>query len=227
MKVLLVEDEHKVALFIQKGFSENGIDTVIAQDGAIGLELATSNSFDAIILDVNLPQINGFELCSKIRQQKAQVPIIMLTAFSTIDNKLNGFDLGADDYIVKPFEFRELLARLKKLVHRNENLGASGNKLTVANLSMDLDSKSVYRDKTKIELTAKEFILLEFFIRSKGRTLSRAEIAEKVWDINFDTGTNIVDVYVNFLRKKIDKDYSPKLIHTQFGMGYIFKEGDK
>lgn len=225
MKVLLVEDEQKVALFIQKGLKENGIQADVAYDGKIGAELAEKNSYDAIVLDVNLPLLNGYELCEQIRKYNSRVPIIMVTAFGTIDNKLHGFERGADDYIVKPFEFRELLVRIKKLVNRVENIAASNNKLIVANLEMDLDSKSVYRDGKKIELTAKEYVLLEYFIRSKGRTLSRVEIAEKVWDINFDTGTNIVDVYVNFLRKKIDKDFQPKLIHTQFGMGYIFKEG--
>lgn len=224
MKILLVEDEQKVALFIQKGLKENGFSTEIAYDGMIGAEMATNNVYDAIILDVNLPQMNGYELCSLIRKSNIQVPIIMLTAFGTIDNKLQGFEVGANDYLVKPFEFRELLARIKNLVNRKENSSTVGNRLVVANLEMDLTSKTVYRDQKKIELTAKEYVLLEFFIRSKGRSVSRAEIAEKVWDINFDTGTNIVDVYVNFLRKKIDKDFSPKLIHTQFGMGYIFKE---
>ncbi len=223
MKLLLVEDEYKVALFIQKGLSENGYHTDIANDGQLGLELALKNQYDAIILDVNLPIINGYELCKKLRNYNSLVPIIMLTAFGTIDNKLNGFDAGANDYLVKPFEFRELLARINNLVHRNSNLNTA-NKLTVADLEIDLNSKTTYRNKKKIDLTAKEYVLLEFFMRNKGRSLTRAEIAEKVWDINFDTGTNIVDVYVNFLRKKIDKDFDKKLIHTQIGMGYIFKE---
>lgn len=223
MKLLLVEDEHKVALFIQKGLGENGYHTDIANDGQMGLELALKNPYDAIILDVNLPIINGFELCKKIRNYNTIVPIIMLTAFGTIDNKLNGFDAGANDYLVKPFEFRELLARINNLVHRNSNI-SNTNRLTVADLEIDLNSKTTYRNKKKIDLTAKEYVLLEFFMRNKGRSLTRAEIAEKVWDINFDTGTNIVDVYVNFLRKKIDKDFDKKLIHTQIGMGYIFKE---
>jgi two-component system, OmpR family, copper resistance phosphate regulon response regulator CusR len=226
MKILLVEDEQKVALFIQKGLKENGYITEIAYDGKMGAEMATNNEYNAIILDINLPNMNGYDLCTLIRKSNKSIPIIMLTAFGTLDNKLNGFDVGANDYLVKPFEFRELLARLKNLVSRNEEKVNTGKKLIVANLEMDLNSKSVYRDNKKIDLTAKEYVLLEFFIRSKGRSVSRSEIAEKVWDINFDTGTNIVDVYVNFLRKKIDKDFSPKLIHTQFGMGYIFKEGD-
>lgn len=227
MKILVVEDEQKVALFIQKGLQENGFTVDVAFDGAMGERFARDNNYDAIVLDVNLPLLNGFELCKMIRSYNKFVPIIMLTAFSSIENKLNGFDLGADDYLIKPFEFRELLARIKSLIGRSKESNKSTTVLTVANLKMELETRSVFRDNKKIDLTAKEFALLEFFIRSKGRTITRVEIAEKVWDINFDTGTNIVDVYVNFLRKKIDKEFSPKLIHTKIGMGYIFKEGDE
>ncbi len=224
MRVLIIEDEPKVALFIEKGLNENGYITDIAYDGVMGKKLVEQNIYNAIILDVNLPLINGYELCAHIRTFNKQIPIIMLTAFSSLDNKLDGFNSGADDYLIKPFEFRELLARVKALMNRSSNQGQVGNTLKVDDLEMNLDTKSVTRGGRKIELTAKEFALLLFFIRSKGRMITRSEIAEKVWDINFNTGTNIVDVYVNFLRKKIDKDFPKKLIHTQIGMGYILRD---
>lgn len=224
MRVLIIEDEPKVALFIEKGLNENGYITDIAYDGVMGKKLVEQNTYNAIVLDVNLPLINGYELCAHIRTFNKQIPIIMLTAFSSLDNKLDGFNSGADDYLIKPFEFRELLARVKALMNRSSNQGVVGNTLKVDDLEMNLDTKSVTRGGRKIELTAKEFALLLFFIRSKGRMITRSEIAEKVWDINFNTGTNIVDVYVNFLRKKIDKDFPKKLIHTQIGMGYILRD---
>lgn len=224
MRVLIIEDEPKVALFIEKGLNENGYITDIAYDGVMGKKLVEQNIYNAIILDVNLPLINGYELCAHIRTFNKQIPIIMLTAFSSLDNKLDGFNSGADDYLIKPFEFRELLARVKALMNRSSNQSLVGNTLKVDDLEMNLDTKSVSRGGRKIELTAKEFALLLFFIRSKGRMITRSEIAEKVWDINFNTGTNIVDVYVNFLRKKIDKDFPKKLIHTQIGMGYILRD---
>ncbi len=225
-KILIIEDEKKIASFIQKGLNEQGYETEIAYDGLIGKRRALSEKYDLIILDINLPQLNGFEVCKEIRNHNALVPVLMLTAMGTTEDKLEGFDAGADDYLLKPFKFKELLARIKALLKRTTVIPLYGNLLKIADLEMNLDTKSVKRSGTKIDLTAKEFQLLEFLIRNKGRVLSRAEIAEKVWEITFDTGTNIIDVYVNFLRNKIDKQHTPKLIHTLIGMGYVLKEGE-
>lgn len=225
-KVLIVEDEPKVASFIKIGLEENGYKADIAYDGAAGAQAALQNVYNAIILDLNLPLMNGYEVCKKIRLHNTDVPILMLTALGTTEDKLLGFESGADDYLVKPFEFRELLARIKALLKRNQATISSLNLLQIADLELNTDSKMVKRNNTKIELTAKEFSLLEFLMRNKGRVISRGEIAEKIWDITFDTGTNVIDVYINFLRKKIDKDYPIKLIHTQIGMGYVLKESE-
>jgi DNA-binding response OmpR family regulator len=224
MKILVVEDEPKVASFIQKGLEEQAYEVEVAFDGFIGQKMALSNAYDVIILDVNLPQINGIEVCRTLRNNRLKTPILMLTAFGTTDDKITGFDAGADDYLVKPFEFRELLARLKALHKRSSNTNNSGSILRVMDLELNTDDKTVRRRDKKIDLTAKEFGLLEYFIRNKGKVVSRVDIAEKVWEITFDTGTNVIDVYVNFLRKKIDKDFDKKLIHTVVGMGYILKE---
>ncbi|HBF88927.1 MAG TPA: DNA-binding response regulator [Bacteroidales bacterium] len=226
-KILIVEDEPKVAAFIKQGLEENKYDVDIAFDGLIGKNKGLSNNYDIIILDINIPYINGYELCKEIRKSKPDVSIIMLTALGTTDDKIIGFDAGADDYVVKPFEFRELLARIKAQLKRTKSESFTNNILSIADLEMNLDTKIVKRGGKIIELTAKEFMLLEFLIRNKGRVLSRATIAEKVWDITFDTGTNVIDVYVTFLRKKIDKDFSSKLIHTSIGMGYILKENEE
>ncbi|MDE3234772.1 MAG: response regulator transcription factor [Bacteroidota bacterium] len=224
-KILLVEDENKIALTLKKGLSENGYYVELAYDGLIGKKLFLSHHFDLIILDVNLPGMNGYELCKIVRSYNQQVPIVMLTAMSTTDDKIEGFDAGADDYIIKPFEFKELLVRIRALLKRTTNqLVPSGNILRVADLEMNLDSKEVKRSDKKIPLTAKEFQLLEYFLRNKNRVLSRADIASSVWDIDFDTQTNVIDVYVNYLRNKIDKSFGSKLIHTQVGMGYVLKE---
>lgn len=225
MKILIVEDEPKVASFIKKGLEEQSYLVEHAFDGMIGKSMALGNSYDVIVLDVNLPGMNGFELCKVIRENNIYSPVLMLTALGTTDDKITGFDSGADDYLVKPFEFRELLARIKALHKRasNDNIHLA-HKLSVADLELDLDQKIAIRGGHKIDLTAKEFALLEYFIRNKGRVVSRVDIAEKVWEINFDTGTNVIDVYVNFLRKKVDKDYPKRLIHTVVGMGYILKE---
>ena len=196
-----------------------------AYDGKIGMRIFDSGDFNLIITDINLPGINGYDLCKDIRSRNQHIPIIMLTALSTTDDKIEGFDSGADDYLVKPFAFKELLARIRVLLKRTmyQQL-PTGNILTVADLVLDVDSKEVTRAGKKINLTAKEFQLLEYFMRNRNRVVSRADIAERVWEIDFDTKTNVIDVYVNFLRKKIDKDFESKLIHTQVGMGYIMKE---
>jgi DNA-binding response OmpR family regulator len=184
-----------------------------------------THSYDLVILDINLPVINGIDLCRFIRNTNGQIPIIMLTAMNAIDDKLNSFDSGADDYLIKPFEFKELLVRIRALLKRsmNQNLPV-GNLLRFADLEMNLDSKEVKRSGQLINLTAKELQLLEYFVRNKNKVLSRADIAVNVWDIDFDTHTNVIDVYVNYLRKKIDRDFPVKLIHTQVGLGYILKE---
>ena len=178
------------------------------------------------MLDVNLPHVSGYEVCRNIRAKDPSVPIIMLTAMQAIDNKISGFDAGADDYLVKPFDFRELLARVKVFLKRSTSGGGDQEEiiLRVADLELNTAEKTVFRQGRLINLTAKEFALLEFMMRRKGRVSSRAEISEHVWDLNFDTGTNVVDVYINFLRKKIDKNFEPKLIHTKAGMGYFLKE---
>ncbi len=225
--ILIIEDEFKVAQFIKRGLEENDFDAEIAYDGFTGERMILSKEYDLIILDINLPMKNGFELCKVIRNTNAKVPVLMLTALSSTDDKLMGFDIGADDYMVKPFEFKELLARIKALLKRSKFTDSYKNVLKVADLVLDNNAKTVKRGSTIIELTAKEFLLLDYLMRNKGRVVSRVEIAEKIWDITFDTGTNIIDVYVNFLRKKIDKNFSPKLIHTVIGMGYVLKENDE
>lgn len=220
-----MEDEKKIATILKKGLTENGYHTDIAFDGLIGKRLFHANTYDLIILDINLPGLNGYELCKIIRNHNQQVPVIMLTAMSTTDDKIEGFDSGTDDYIIKPFEFKELLVRIRALLKRTliQQLPA-GNILRVGGLEMNLDTKEVKRENQQISLTAKEFQLLEYFMRNRNRVLSRADIAVSVWDIDFDTKTNVIDVYVNYLRNKIDKNFSTRLIHTHIGMGYILKE---
>lgn len=224
--ILFAEDEPKVAASVKKGLEENGFEVDIAPDGAVGSFLATSKKYDLILLDINLPHVSGYEMCRSVRAKDPSVPIVMLTAMHAIENKISGFDAGADDYIAKPFDFRELLARIKVFLKRSPG---NANRmedvvLRVADLELNTEEKTVTRQGMPITLTAKEFALLEFLMRRKGRVSSRAEISEHVWDLNFDTGTNVVDVYINFLRKKIDKNYEPKLIHTKPGMGYFLKE---
>lgn len=225
IKILLVEDEKKIADTLSKGLTELDYHVQTAYDGSIGMRMFESGNFNMVISDINLPGLNGYDLCKAIRSRNQHVPIIMLTALSATDDKIEGFDAGADDYLVKPFEFKELLARIRALLKRtmNQQLPA-GNVLTVADLELDVDSKEVSRAGKSISLTAKEFQLLEYFMRNRNRVVSRADIAERVWDLDFDTKTNVIDVYVNFLRKKIDRDFEPKLIHTQVGMGYMMKE---
>jgi two-component system, OmpR family, copper resistance phosphate regulon response regulator CusR len=224
IKILLVEDEKKIAESLKKGLMEQHYHVEVAYDGIIGKKLFESFPFDLIILDINLPGMNGYDLCREIRKKSEQIPVIMLTALSATDDKIEGFDAGADDYIVKPFDFKELLVRIRALLKRIYQNTPSGNMLKVADLVMNLDSKEVTRADVPVSLTTKEFQLLEYLVRNKNRVVSRADIALNVWDIDFDTKTNVIDVYVNFLRKKVDKDFDTKLIHTQVGMGYILKE---
>lgn len=228
LKILIVEDEARVLQFIQQGLEENQFDVDVAYDGECGRKLALSKNFDIIILDIIIPLLNGLELCKKIREQNKTVKILILTALGTLNDKLEGFESGADDYLIKPFEFPELLARIKSLAKRGELLHDEVSNTTpilkVADLEINLYNKRVKRGGNEITLTAKEFALLELFVLNKNKVLSKAEIAEKIWSITFDTGTNVIEVYVNFLRKKIDKDFSPKLIHTLVGMGYMLKD---
>lgn len=218
--ILIVEDEQRLAGVLKKQLEEFGFKTEIANDGFLGKQLIEEMKFDLVILDINLPLINGYDLCREIRKTDKRIPIIMLTAYGTPDNKITGFDAGADDYIVKPFDLRELIARVNVFIRRSEP-GVPGNeKIKLADLEMDLNTKSVTRGNKKIELTAKESLLLETFLKNRDKLLTREFIIEKVWGIEFDPSTNIIDVYVNYLRKKIDKNFSPKLIHTKFGFGF-------
>ena len=224
MKILIVEDEPKVASFIKKGLEENNYEAEVAYDGIFAEKLVKSNKYDLFILDIIIPGISGIELCKKLNITYPNIPVMMLTALGTTDDKISGFDAGANDYLVKPFEFRELLARVKVLLKKPDFSQEKTSSLVVGDLVLDLERKVVRRENTYIDLTAKEFSLLEYFMRNNGRVLSRIDIAEKVWDIKFDFGTNVVDVYVNFLRKKIDKGYEKKMIHTRVGFGYVFGE---
>ena len=223
-RILIVEDEKKIADTLQVGLMENGYQVQVAYDGGMGLHHFTTGKYNLLILDINLPGINGLEICKKVRQHDSSLPVMMLTSMNTLSDKIDGYNVGADDYLVKPFEFKELLLKINVLLKRSkQNTVEQRNILQVADLVMNLDSKEVTRGNTRINLTAKEFQLLEYFLHNQSKVLSRAEIALNVWGIDFDTNTNIIDVYINYLRNKIDKNFSPKLIHTQTGMGYILK----
>ena len=206
MKVLLIEDEVKAVQSLTKGLNEYQIDVDFAYDGTMGAKLAESNQYDVIISDIIVPGINGFDLTRELRRRGVTTPVLLLTALSATDDKVLGLEVGADDYLTKPYEFKELLDRIK------------------ADTEMNLTTKEFFREGKKIELTPKEYALMEYFIRHKGRVISKAEIAEKVWDINFETTSNVVEVYVNYLRNKVDKPFEKKLIHTVFGTGYILKD---
>ena len=223
-RILLIEDEAKIADTLKFGLSENGYEVEVAYDGKIGKKLFESYAFNLVVLDINLPGINGYELCRLIRQKDAHVPIIMLTALNSLNDKIEGYDAGADDYIIKPFEFKELLMKIRVLLKRTlQQTLPTGTLLKADDLEMNLDSKEVKRDGIPINLTAKEFQLLEYLLRNKNRVVSRADIAMNVWDIDFDTNTNVIDVYISYLRNKVDKQFEQKLIQTQVGMGYILK----
>jgi two-component system copper resistance phosphate regulon response regulator CusR len=221
--ILIVEDEQRLAEILKKQLEESGFRSDIAYDGYTGKQLVESRPYNLVILDINLPLMNGYDLCKEIRKTNSDIPIIMLTAFSAPDNKLAGFDAGADDYVVKPFDFRELLARINVFIKRSAH-AVYGEKLRIADLELDLNTKTVIRGQKKIELTAKEYLLMETFLRNKDKVLTREFIIEHVWGIDFDPSTNIIDVYVNYLRKKIDKDFEQKLIHTKFGFGFYCSE---
>ncbi|HJP62825.1 MAG TPA: response regulator transcription factor [Mucilaginibacter sp.] len=224
--ICLIEDEQKVSAFICKGLEEHGYTVKAAATGAEGRKLIDKDKFDLLILDVMLPDINGVDLCRQIREDDNDTPILMLTALNQVDDKVLGLKAGADDYLVKPFHFNELLARIEALMRRNKNREAD-HQLLFGDLKLDTWTKTAERDGRQITLTAKEYTLLELFMRNPNKILSREYIAEQVWSIGFDTGTNFIDVYVNYLRKKIEKDFKGKLIHTVIGMGYILKQANK
>lgn len=224
-KVLIVEDEPKLGASVQKELIEQGFDVDLAYDGLIGERMFKRATYDLILLDINLPHINGLELCRLIREVNREVPIIMLTALGELEDKMEAFSAGADDFLVKPFHLRELLARVKVFLKRRQMNQQYEEKLQVADLEIDFTAKSVLRAGKNINLTAKEFALLALLARSRGRVLSKNEIAEKVWDTDLESSTsmNTIEVYISFLRNKIDKDFDSKLIHTKLGFGYYLK----
>lgn len=222
---MIVEDEKRVADLLKIGLEENGYQTMVAYDGAMGLRLFQSNSFQLVISDIILPKLDGFELCKEIRKVNERIPILMLTALGSADDKLEGFDAGADDYMVKPFDFRELNARVKVLLKRNaETVVRPPEQITYADLSVNLNLREVARNNIAIKLSPKEYNLLLYMLENAEKVITRVEIAEKVWNTHFDTGTNFIDVYINYLRKKIDKDFGKKLIHTKPGVGFILSD---
>ena len=223
MKLLIIEDDPRIALLIKQGLEEQGHIAVVAYDGMTGKKLALQNDYDLLISDIILPQLNGIDLCREVHFIKPDLPIILLTALGSTDDKVEGFDAGADDYLVKPFDFRELLVRIRAVMNRKNGKVTVSNPLTrYADLEINNQTKTVSRLGKAIMLTPKELKLLEYMMQNCERVLSRTEIAEKVWDTHFDTGTNFIDVYINYLRKKIDKDFANKLIHTKPGLGFMF-----
>jgi two-component system, OmpR family, copper resistance phosphate regulon response regulator CusR len=231
MRILIVEDEVKVAEVLKRGLTEAGYDSEVAYDGQIGLRLAQSGQFDLILLDVNLPILNGLELCKLLREKDEVTPVLMLTALGMSDDIVAGLEAGADDYLPKPFKFNELYARIKALTRRRKITFAAQapsnthqtDTLVFSDLVIDFDAREVKRGGKLIQLTAKEYSLLEYLARHAGKVKSRQEIAESVWGLNFETGTNFIDVYINYLRNKIDKPFEKKLIHTSTGFGYVLK----
>ena len=222
MRVLIVEDENKIAAFIKRGLKEEGYQADVATDGQTGHFLATSNEYDLIILDLMLPHMDGLSLCKKLREEKIHVPIIILTAKDAIKDKVLGLDSGANDYLTKPFAFEELLARIRAILRTKDLQGE--RQLVVGGLVLDLLSHKVSREGKEIALTNKEYALLEYLMRNEGKIVTRTMISEHVWDVNFDTFTNVIDVYVNYLRNKIDAGFKNKLLNTIRGRGYTLKE---
>jgi heavy metal response regulator len=223
LRILVVEDEQKVASFIQKGLAEEGYAVDVAADGEDGLTMALDGVHDLVVLDIMLPKRDGLSVLREMRNRRIQTPVLFLTARDTVPDRVAGLDAGSDDYLVKPFAFEELLARIRALLRRR-----GGDRLAVlaaADLTLDPAAREVRRAGKKIELTAKEFALLEYLLRNKGRVLNRSLIAQHVWDYDFDSSTNVIDVYINYLRKKVDAEFSPRLIHTVRGAGYVLREG--
>jgi DNA-binding response OmpR family regulator len=221
-RILLIEDEVNVSAFIKRGLEEQSYQVDVAYDGVTGKSLALQKEYDVIILDIILPNSNGWEVCRSIRALRITTPILMLSALGTTDDKVKGLDLGADDYLAKPFKFKELQARIRALGRRK--YASEEELITVGSLEVDVSAKTVRREGRPIALTSQEFKLLEYLARNKGRVLSRMQLLENVWEKNFDPGSNVVEVYVNYLRNKIDKHCEAKLIHTVIGMGYVLKD---
>ncbi|OIN58228.1 response regulator transcription factor [Arsenicibacter rosenii] len=225
-KILIIEDDRRIAQNISRGLLDEGYETDIVYEGTNGRQIALQQDFDLVLLDINLPGLSGFEICRSLRQEKPALPIIMLTAMGEVEDKIEGLQLGADDYIVKPFDFRELSARITTCLRRADLLrkNDSDDILRIADLTVNVSTKVVKRQNRYIDLTAKEFALLECLLRNRGRVISKMDLAEQVWNLNFDPGTNVVEVYINYLRKKVDKDFTQKLIHTRPGLGYMIKD---
>ncbi|MCC5930519.1 MAG: response regulator transcription factor [Cyclobacteriaceae bacterium] len=227
MKILVIEDDNRLAELLKRGLEDHQYIVTLVYDGEMGKKLALENSFDLVIMDLILPGINGLELCRELRKAKPDLPILILTALGTTDDKVEGFDSGADDYLVKPFDFRELHARIKSVIQRKAAYRhEQGFVLVYEDLQLNTETKIAKRAGKEISLTPKELKLLEFMLRNPNRVLSRTEIAEKVWDTHFDTGTNFIDVYINYLRKKVDKGFEHKLIHTKPGLGFVFRKSN-
>lgn len=224
MRILVIEDEIKTLQSVRQGLEEHGWTVDIAYDGETGLRLGAQNAYDVISSDIIVPGINGLELCRLLRKKGIQTPVLILSALGELEDKITGLEAGADDYLTKPFEFREFLARVKALARRKSaGFQTTENILRFATIELDLDAKTVRREGKPINLTPREMALLEYLMRNPGKVLSKVEIAEKVWDLDFDTGTNLIEVYVNYLRNKVDKGFEQKLIHTQFGQGYVLR----
>jgi two-component system copper resistance phosphate regulon response regulator CusR len=226
MAILVVEDEPNVISVLKRGLADHGFEVSAASNGLTGLQMALSHPFDLIILDLMLPGMDGVQICKNIREQKPDVPILMLTALDATENIVNGLDSGADDYMVKPFKIMELAARLRTLMRRRGGNELTKNLFKIGNIELDTDAKVARQNNTTLNLTPTEYRLLEYFIKNQRKVLSRIQILESVWDIDFNLGTNVVDVYINYLRKKLEANNSPKIIHTVFGMGYMMKDGE-
>jgi two-component system, OmpR family, copper resistance phosphate regulon response regulator CusR len=226
MKILLIEDEPGLVSVISRGLTETGMEVSVAADGTTGLEMALNHQFDLIILDIMLPGLNGIQICREVRKKNDSVAILMLTALSSTENIVTGLDSGADDYMAKPFKFAELNARIRTLMRRRKPVSAQNETAVIEDLEVDFQAKTASRAGKALSLTATEYRLLEYFVKNPNKVLSRIQILENVWDIDFNMGTNVVDVYVNYLRKKVDNDHAVKLIQTVFGMGYMLKKGE-
>ncbi|SMC78744.1 response regulator transcription factor [Pedobacter africanus] len=223
-KILLIEDTPDLVSVILRGLSEEEVEVSVAADGVTGLEMAFKYDFDLIVLDIMLPVMNGIQVCKEVRKRNAEIAILMLTALGSTENIVTGLESGADDYLVKPFKLEELVARMRTLIRRSRKQITFTDRISIADLEINTASKMITKANQPVNLTATEYRLLEYLLKNQNKVLSRIQILENVWDIDFNMGTNVVDVYINYLRKKIDNDKGPKLIHTVFGMGYILKE---